>query len=71
MNRLIGELLRRHVLRVAAAYLVTGWLIMQVVSIITPALNLPDWVDGFFAVLLIAGFLDLCHPLAADDFRCD
>tara|TARA_R110002073_G_scaffold194878_1_gene353952 strand:+ start:338 stop:2182 length:1845 start_codon:yes stop_codon:yes gene_type:complete len=56
MNRLIGELLRRHVLRVAAAYLITGWLIMQIVSVMTPALNLPDWVDGFFAVLLIAGF---------------
>ena len=56
MNRLLGELLRRHVLRVAAAYLIVGWLIMQVVSVMTPALNLPDWVDGFFAVLLIAGF---------------
>tara|TARA_R110000868_G_scaffold2384_2_gene17605 strand:- start:3722 stop:5566 length:1845 start_codon:yes stop_codon:yes gene_type:complete len=56
MNRLLGELSRRHVLRVAAAYLIVGWLIMQVVSVMTPALNLPDWVDGFFAVLLIAGF---------------
>ena len=43
-------------MRVAAAYLIVGWLIMQVVSVMTPALNLPDWVDGFFAVLLIAGF---------------
>tara|TARA_R110002096_G_scaffold391573_2_gene586456 strand:- start:768 stop:2612 length:1845 start_codon:yes stop_codon:yes gene_type:complete len=56
MNRLLSELLRRNVLRVAAAYLIVGWLIMQVVSVMTPALNLPDWVDGFFAVLLIAGF---------------
>ncbi|WP_339748096.1 hypothetical protein [uncultured Maricaulis sp.] len=56
MNRLLSELLRRNVLRVAAAYLIVGWLIMQVVSVMTPALNLPEWVDGFFAVLLIAGF---------------
>lgn len=56
MNRLLSELLRRHVLRVAATYLIVGWLTMQVVSVMTPALNLPGWVDGFFAVLLIAGF---------------
>jgi TolB-like protein len=56
MNRVLSELLRRNVLRVAAAYLIVGWLIMQVVSVMTPALNLPEWVDGFFAVLLIAGF---------------
>ncbi len=56
MNRLLGELLGRNVLRVAAAYLVVGWLMMQIVNVMTPALNLPDWVDGFFAVLLIAGF---------------
>ena len=29
---------------------------MQVIAVMTPALNLPDWVDSFFAVLLIAGF---------------
>ena len=48
MNRLLSELLRRNVLRVAAAYLIVGWLIMQVVSVMTPALNLPEWVDGLF-----------------------
>jgi TolB-like protein/Tfp pilus assembly protein PilF len=29
---------------------------MQVVSVMTPALSLPDWVDSFFAVVLIIGF---------------
>lgn len=42
MNRVLGELLRRNVLRVAAAYLVVGWLIMQVVS---KAFR-PDWWRG-------------------------
>lgn len=28
---------------------------MQVIAVMTPALNLPDWVDSFFAILLIAG----------------
>ncbi len=29
---------------------------MQVVAVMTPALNLPGWVDSFFAVALIIGF---------------
>ncbi len=29
---------------------------MQVVAVMTPALNLPDWVDSFFAVALLIGF---------------
>jgi adenylate cyclase len=55
MNQLFAELRRRNVFRVAAAYLVVGWLVMQIVSVMTPALELPDWVDGFFAVFLIVG----------------
>jgi TolB-like protein/tetratricopeptide (TPR) repeat protein len=54
MNKLLAELRRRNVFRVAAAYLVVGWLVMQIVSVMTPALQLPGWVDGFFAVFLIA-----------------
>ena len=56
MNRLLSELRRRNVFRVAAAYLVVGWLLMQIVSVMTPALEMPGWVDGFFAILLIVGF---------------
>ncbi len=40
----------------AGAYLVIGWFVMQVVEVMAPALNLPDWVDGFVALLWIAGF---------------
>ena len=56
MNSLFAELKRRNIFRVAGVYAVVGWLIMQVISVMTPALNLPDWVDSFFAILLIAGF---------------
>jgi len=55
MKQLLSELRRRNVFRVAAAYLVVGWLVMQIVSVMTPALELPGWVDGFFAVFLMAG----------------
>ena len=55
MNQFFAELRRRNVFRVAAAYLVVGWMVMQIVSVVTPALQLPDWVDGFIVILLMAG----------------
>jgi TolB-like protein len=51
-----AELRRRRVIRVAAAYLVAAWLVMQVVNVATPALELPSWVDGFIFLTLAAGF---------------
>jgi len=56
MNQLLAELRRRNVFRVAAAYLVVGWLVMQVVATIGSAAGLPDWADSFALILLITGF---------------
>ena len=56
MSNLLTELKRRNIFRVAGVYAVVGWILMQVVAVMTPALNLPDWVDSFFAVVLIIGF---------------
>jgi TolB-like protein len=56
MNNFFTELRRRNIFRVAGVYAVVGWILMQVVSVMTPALNLPDWVDSFFAVALLIGF---------------
>ncbi len=56
MNTLFTELRRRNIFRVAGVYAVVGWILMQVVSVMTPALALPDWVDSFFAILLLIGF---------------
>jgi len=56
MNNFITELRRRNIFRIAGVYAVVSWILMQVVSVMTPALNLPDWVDSFFAVVLIIGF---------------
>ena len=47
MNTLFTELKRRNIFRVAGVYAVVGWILMQVVAVMTPALNLPDWVDSF------------------------
>lgn len=56
MNNLLTELRRRNVFRVAAAYLVVGWIVMQVVSTIGNAAGLPDWSDSLVLVLLIGAF---------------
>ena len=42
---LIRELRRRNVFRVAAAYVVASWVIMQVASVIARPLSLPDWFE--------------------------
>ncbi len=39
-----GELKRRNVVRVSVAYAIVGWLLIEVSSVIAPAMNLPDWV---------------------------
>lgn len=56
LNSFFAELKRRNIFRVASVYAVVGWIVMQVISVMTPALNLPDWVDSFCAIILIAGF---------------
>jgi len=50
------ELKRRNVFKVAAAYLIVGWLIMQAGEVMSPALNLPGWVNSMLAFFLILGF---------------
>jgi hypothetical protein len=51
-----AELRRRNVFRVAAAYIIVGWLIMQAGEVLAPALHLPDWVNSTLAFFLILGF---------------
>jgi len=56
MTGFLAELRRRNVFRVAAAYLVAGWIVMQVVATIGSAAGLPDSADSFALIILIAGF---------------
>jgi len=39
----ITELKRRNVFRVGAAYLMLGWVVVEVTSTVAPAFGLPDW----------------------------
>lgn len=54
---LFGELKRRNVFRVAIAYLVASWLIIQLTDILVPLLTLPGWVSRFIFLLLVVLFL--------------
>ena len=45
------ELKCRHVYRVAAAYAVIGWLLIQVATQVFPVFHLPDWLEQ--AVVLV------------------
>src|SRR5690348_7352706 len=50
------ELKRRHVYRVAAAYAIVGWLLIQVVTQVFPIFHLPDWIDQAIVLLILIGF---------------
>jgi len=52
----IQELMRRKVFRVAAAYLVVAWVLLQVVATVAPILDLPNWISRAALVLLALGF---------------
>jgi TolB-like protein len=56
ISNFIEELKRRNVFKVATAYTIAGWLIIQVVSTVSPQLGFPDWVPPFFTVLVLVGF---------------
>ena len=51
-----AELKRRNVFKVAAAYIIVGWLIMQAGDTLAPALHLPDWINSALVFFLILGF---------------
>jgi len=53
---LYSELKRRNVFRVAAAYIVVGWLILQVADIIFDFIHAPDWAGKAVVALLVLGF---------------
>ncbi|MEY2539271.1 MAG: hypothetical protein QOG67_3011 [Verrucomicrobiota bacterium] len=51
-----AELKRRNVYKVAVAYAVVGWLVMQIAATIVPALHLPDAITSAVVVLVLLGF---------------
>jgi TolB-like protein/Flp pilus assembly protein TadD len=51
-----SELKRRNVYKVAVAYAVVSWLLIQAASIFFPAFDAPPWVMKIFIIIIIFGF---------------
>jgi TolB-like protein/Flp pilus assembly protein TadD len=54
---LYSELRRRYVFRVAAAYVIIGWLTLQVADVVLGFTGAPDWVGKTLIALLLLGFI--------------
>src|SRR3982075_880271 len=51
-----SELKRRNVYKVAVAYAVVGWLVIQISSTVLPTFHAPEWVVQTLVVLVGVGF---------------
>ena len=54
---LLAELRRRSIFRVAAAYLVVGWLLTEVLTTILPTLGAPEWAARAVILIFAFGFI--------------
>jgi len=50
------ELKRRNVFRIAIGYIITAWLLLQVVDLALDNINAPDWVMQVFMLAMAIGF---------------
>ncbi len=51
-----GELKRRNVVKVAVAYAIVGWLLIEVSSTVLPTFQAPEWVLQTITFVIILGF---------------
>src|SRR5215813_8294916 len=58
-HNLLAELKRRNVYKVAVAYVVVAWLLIQAASILFPTFDAPPWAMKVLVALLV-----LCFPVA-------
>ena len=52
----LEELKRRHVWRMAVAYAIAGWLIVQIATQVFPFFNIPNWGVRLVVILIAIGF---------------
>jgi len=55
--KILAELQRRNVIRMAGLYLVGAWLVTQVAGTILPMFGAPDWLARSVVILLAIGFV--------------
>jgi hypothetical protein len=54
-RQFLGELKRRNVYKVAAAYGVFAWLLIQVATQVFPFFDIPNWAVRLVILLLLVG----------------
>lgn len=54
---LIKELKRRNVIKVAIAYAVSVWILLQLTDVLTQILGLPEWAPKLILLMLVVGFV--------------
>ena len=55
-DNFFAELKRRNVYKVAVAYAVVAWLLIQAASILFPTFEAPPWVMKVFVAVILLGF---------------
>ncbi len=55
-HNFFAELKRRNVYKVAAAYAVVGWLLVQIATQIFPFFEVPNWAVRLVVLVIIIGF---------------
>src|SRR3989440_4557663 len=56
MSNFFSELKRRNVYKVAVAYAVVGWLLVQVTTQVFPIFEIPNWASRLIVLAIIIGF---------------
>src|SRR5207344_3299012 len=51
-----AELKRRNVYKVAVAYAVVGWLLIQVTTQVFPFFEIPNWAVRLIVLVIVVGF---------------
>ena len=59
-NSIFAELKRRNVFKVASVYLIASWLVLQIITVLTPYLKLPALFGTIVTVVLIVAFPFAC-----------
>lgn len=74
MKKFLEELQRRNVIKASISYLVVGWLILQVASIVFPILDINPVIQKWILIVLAVGFpawvvFAYIYELTPDGFR--
>jgi TolB-like protein/Tfp pilus assembly protein PilF len=56
IDNFFAELKRRNIYKVAVAYMVVGWLLIQAASILLPAFDAPAWAMKVLIIAIMLGF---------------